>query len=58
MRSECAGMAKNLLVLRDNITRKVEHVQWLPAHWGTLYELTILTDEQFANGIESGVRAR
>jgi hypothetical protein len=35
--------------------RNAEHVPHLPAHWGTLFELTTLTKEQFDRGIESGV---
>jgi hypothetical protein len=35
--------------------RNAEHVPHLPAHWGTLFELTTLTEEQFERGIESGV---
>lgn len=31
-----------------------KHVSLLPSHWGTLYELTKLTDEQFEKGIETG----
>jgi hypothetical protein len=34
--------------------RNSEHVPRLPAHWGTLFELTLLTAEQFERGIESG----
>jgi hypothetical protein len=34
--------------------RNAEHVPHLPAHWGTLFELTTLTEEQFERGIESG----
>jgi N6-adenosine-specific RNA methylase IME4 len=30
------------------------HVQHLPPHWGTLYELTNLSDEQFADKLKSG----
>ena len=35
--------------------RNAEHVPHLPAHWGTLFELTTLTKEQFEGGIEAGV---
>jgi hypothetical protein len=35
--------------------RNAEHVPHLPAHWGTLFELTTLTKEQFEGGIEGGV---
>lgn len=34
--------------------RDAAHAQHLPAHWPTLYELTKLTAEQFATGIETG----
>jgi hypothetical protein len=34
--------------------RNSEHVPNLPAHWGTLFELTLLTEEQFEKGIKSG----
>jgi hypothetical protein len=34
--------------------RNSEHVPSLPAHWGTLYQLTLLTAEQFERGIASG----
>jgi hypothetical protein len=34
--------------------RNSEHVPNLPVHWGTLFELTLLTAEQFNHGIESG----
>jgi hypothetical protein len=37
----------------DNI-RNEAHVPRLPVAWGTLYDLTKLTDEQFDNGIKSG----
>jgi Protein of unknown function (DUF3102) len=30
------------------------HVQHLPPHWGTLYELTKLSNEQFEAGLASG----
>lgn len=30
------------------------HVQHLPPHWGTLYELTKLSDDEFQEGIRSG----
>lgn len=35
--------------------RNDAHGQHLPASWRTLYELTRLTDEQFATGIKTGV---
>jgi hypothetical protein len=31
-----------------------EHVPNLPAHWGTLFELTLLTGTQFESGIKTG----
>lgn len=31
-----------------------KHVSLLPPHWGTLYELTKLTDEQFDAGVKDG----
>lgn len=31
--------------------RNAEHVPHLPAHWGTLFELALLTAEQFKRGI-------
>jgi hypothetical protein len=34
--------------------RNAEHVPYLPAHWGTLFELTLLTEEQFERGIKNG----
>jgi hypothetical protein len=34
--------------------RNSEHVPSLPAHWGTLFELTLLTAEQFEAGCKSG----
>jgi hypothetical protein len=34
--------------------RNAEHVPHLPVHWGTLHDLTLLTEEQFERGIESG----
>ena len=34
--------------------RKAEHVPHLPAHWGTLFELTLLTAEQFDHGVATG----
>jgi hypothetical protein len=34
--------------------RNDAHVRHLPAHWGTLYELTTLTEEQFEGGIKTG----
>ena len=34
--------------------RNSEHVPNLPAHWGTLHELTTLTEQQFEHGIKSG----
>ncbi|MBO0733332.1 MAG: hypothetical protein J2P49_03260 [Methylocapsa sp.] len=37
----------------DNL-RNDAHVRHLPAAWGTLYELTKLTDEQFDAAIQSG----
>jgi hypothetical protein len=45
---------KLLAIAEDGKLRDVSHVRHLPAHWGTLYELTKLTDEQFENGIQSG----
>jgi hypothetical protein len=47
--------AERLIVIScsDNI-RNATHVSHLPIHWGTLYELAKLTDEQFDNGIQSG----
>jgi len=34
--------------------RDGEHVHHLPANWGTLYQLTTLTEKQFDLGIKSG----
>ena len=34
--------------------RNSEHVPHLPTHWGTLFELTLLTTEQFEHGITTG----
>lgn len=41
-------------IATDEKLRDVTHVLHLPAHWGTLYELTKLTAEQFDAAIESG----
>jgi hypothetical protein len=41
--------------LNDNV-RNDAHVRHLPMHWGTLYELTKLTDEQFDKGIKISER--
>lgn len=40
------------IATHDNL-RSEKHVSHLPAHWGTLYELTKLTPEQFDAGIKS-----
>ena len=34
--------------------RNAEHVPHLPAHWGTLFELTLLSAEQFNHSITTG----
>jgi hypothetical protein len=34
--------------------RNSEHVPNLPAHWGTLFELTLMTPEQFEHSFTSG----
>ena len=34
--------------------RNSEHVPNLPVHWGTLFELTLLTADQFEHGITTG----
>ena len=38
----------------ESCRRRQRAVQHLPAHWRTLYELTLLTYKQFAEGIKSG----
>jgi hypothetical protein len=43
-----------ITIAADERLRDVTHVQHLPAMWGTLFELTKLTDEQFEAGIASG----
>ena len=49
------SMASRLMAIAaDNKLAEVSHVKLL-ASWSTLYALTRLTDEQFADGIESGV---
>ena len=47
--------ADRLIVIATNDNLRDEtHGSHLPAHWRTLDELTKLTDEQFAKGIQSG----
>lgn len=47
--------AEMLIAIANNQSlRNAKHVSHLPAQWGTLYELTKLTDAQFADGIKSG----
>jgi len=45
---------KLMKVATCNHIRNAEHVPHLPAHWGTLFELTLLTAEQFEHGIRTG----
>lgn len=47
--------ANKLMAIADNDSlRNDAHVRHLPVSWGTLYELTRLTPEQFDAGIKSG----
>jgi hypothetical protein len=49
------SMASQLLAIgRDGRLVEVQHVK-LPPSWGTLYQLTRLTDEEFERGIDSGI---
>lgn len=50
-----ASTARRLMaVARDPRLAKPEHVHALPPSWGTLYEITKLGDDAFAQAIESG----
>lgn len=46
---------KLLAIADDHKIDEVEHVPLLPATWGTIHALTLLTDEQFQTGINTGV---
>ncbi len=48
-----ASTAQRLMAIaRDARLSDAAHVQHLPASWGTLYELTQLSDDEFATGIQ------
>ena len=47
--------AKLMKVARDPRITNSEFVPNLPPSWGTLHELTKLSDEQFEGGLESGL---
>lgn len=50
------GTAQRLIAISNNDNlRNAAHGPHLPASWRTLYELTKLTDEQFDQGVKSGV---
>jgi hypothetical protein len=50
-----ASTAQRLMAIAaDGRITNPAHVQDLPPHWGTLYELTKLTDDEFKQGIEAG----
>jgi hypothetical protein len=44
-----------MAIAADARLRRPTHVSLLPPSWGTLYQLSTLTDEQFTQGVESGV---
>ena len=44
-----------MAIARDNRLSNPAHVQLLPASWGTLYELTKLSDDEFETAIEQKV---
>lgn len=47
--------AQRLMAIADDARiSNPAHVQHLPPHWGTLYELTKLSDEEFEKGIQAG----
>jgi hypothetical protein len=49
------GTAHALMTIAaDKRISNVEHVQRLPASWGTLYQLTGITDNTFGTAIENG----
>ncbi|WP_234680339.1 hypothetical protein [Bradyrhizobium monzae] len=48
-----SGANKLMKVATCGHIRNAEHVPHLPAHWGTLFELTLLTVEQFEHGIRT-----
>jgi hypothetical protein len=51
-----ASTAQRLMAIaRDPRLSNPAHVQLLPASWGTLYELTKLSDEEFAEAIENNI---
>lgn len=45
---------KLMAVARDVRLSNVSHVKHFPPHWGTLYALTKLEDDEFEQGISSG----
>jgi hypothetical protein len=49
------SMVSQLIAIADDDRLADVHHGKLPASWRTLYELTRLTNEQFAAGLESGV---
>jgi hypothetical protein len=49
-----AGTAKRLIAIAED-PRIRSHVNVLPAAWGTLYELSTLTDLQFEHGLANGL---
>jgi hypothetical protein len=46
--------AQRLMKMADERLTNAAHVQLLPPHWGTLYELTKLSNDQFAAKLASG----
>ena len=44
-----------MIIARDHRLTNPAHVQLLPRSYGTLYELSKLTDEQFKQGVERGI---
>lgn len=44
-----------MAIARDNRLSNPAHVQLLPASWGTLYELTKLSDEEFTSAVQQHV---
>ena len=51
-----ASVAQRLMIVaRDNRLTNPAHAQLLPRSWMTLYELTKLTDDEFALGVDKGI---
>jgi len=46
---------KYMQISHDNRLSNGSHVNHLPNSWGTLYELTTLTDDQFNDCLENGI---